>query len=274
MPDLIDLSKMDTVVVNGPYGFERLERYCEPPTSEYWDNLWNRTDGKSYWARAEQGKALGDFGHLYLRHLRKGASILEAGCGLGQVVLSLRALGYDCHGLDYAEKTIGNLNSIFPDVPFHVGDIRKLPFENDMFEGYVSLGVIEHFHDGQLEMIKEAARVLKPGGFAFISVPFYNDYRKLRTRMGLWKGSSERSFFESCMSVEELRHLMDQSGLDFVEAAFSNPVMTFMQETPLRPLYRPIEDVRYVRGGVDRLFHMLLPLRYFGHMMMAVGRKR
>jgi SAM-dependent methyltransferase len=274
MPDQIDLSRMDTVLVDGPYGFQRLERYCEAPTDEYWDDLWKHTDAASYWSRARQGKRLGDFGYLYLKHLNKGAQILEAGCGLGQVVISLRALGYDCHGLDFAEETIANLKSVFPDVPFHLGDIRALPLQDGTYDGYVSLGVIEHFHDGQLGMLQEASRILKPGGFAFVSVPFYNGYRQLRTRMGTWKDETNRDFFEACLSLDELKHLMDQSGFDFVEAGYSNPVMTFVQETPLRPLYRPIEDVRYVRGGIDRVLHKILPLRYFSHMVMAVGQKR
>lgn len=274
MPDQIDLSRMDTIPVGGPYGFPRLERHSTPPTSDFWDELWKRTDQQSYWARAREGKALSPYRDLYLAHLNKGDRILEAGCGIGQVVISLIALGFDCSGLDFAEKTISMLKSIHPETPFYVGDIRALPFNSESFDAYISLGVIEHFQDGQLEFLKEASRILRPGGRAFVSVPFYNGYRKFRTRLGLWESKSTRPFFESCITIEELNYLMSESGFDFVEAAYTNPVMTFAQETPIRPAYRLIEDVRYVRGGIDRMLDLFLSDQYFGHMVMAVGKKR
>lgn len=49
--------------------------------------------------------------------------------------------------------------------------------------------------------------------------------------------------------------------------------MTFAQETPLRPFYLRIEDVRYVRGAVDRLLSLVLPESLFGHMVMMVARR-
>lgn len=200
--------------------------------------------------------------------------MLEAGCGVGQVVLALRARGYDCHGIDYAKSTIELLNTEFPDVPFYYGDIRSIPYDNAFFDGYISLGVIEHFVNGQQEMINEAARVLKTGGYIFISVPALNRFRKFRIRLGSYQTKSDMPFFESCISKEEMLFLLKNAGLDFIDVIMTNPVMTFVQETRLRPLYRHIEDVRYVRGAVDRLLSMILPRSWFGHMMMIVARKR
>ncbi len=274
MPDLLDLSKMDTVVVDGPYGFRRLERYWKEPDSDFWDDLWKRTDPSSYWVRAAKGDALGDYRELYLSNLKKGSRVLEAGCGVGQVVISLRARGFDCYGLDFADKTIANLKAVFPDAPFHVGDIHNVPFGDGFFDAYISLGVIEHFQSGQLRMVEEAGRVVRSGGHIFLSVPALNGYRQLRTHFKWWKSSSNLPFFESCISEEELTFLLDKSGFDFMGSTYTNPVMTFAQETYLRSAYRVIEDVRYVRGAVDRTLNMFLPDNWFGHMVMVVGRKR
>ena len=49
--------------------------------------------------------------------------------------------------------------------------------------------------------------------------------------------------------------------------------MTFAQETPIRPLYRHIEDTRRLRGAVDRLLRLVLPKPIFGHMVMVVARR-
>ena len=71
-----------------------------------------------------------------------------------------------------------------------------------------------------------------------------------------------------------MKLLLDESGFDFMGSVYTNPVMTFAQETYLRSAYRVIEDVRYVRGAVDRTLNMFLPDKWFGHMVMVVGRKR
>lgn len=272
--DQIDLSTMQSVPVKGPYGFLRLNRYWREPSGEMWDEIWKNTASKEYWRQALTGSLGADYERLFEKYLVKGNRLLEAGCGVGQVVLALRARGFDCHGLDYAKEVIDLLKGEFPDVPFAQGDIRALPQPNEYFDGYISLGVIEHFLDGQEGMLREAARVLKPGGYVFISVPALNSYRKLRIRLGSYKDQAEAPFFESCISVEELNSLLLSAGLLPVEVSYQNAVMTFAQETPIRPIYRYIEDVRYVRGAVDRLLRFLLPRSWFGHMVMVVARKK
>jgi ubiquinone/menaquinone biosynthesis C-methylase UbiE len=161
MKDQIDLSEMHSVPVVGPNGFQRLRRYWKEPSGEMWDEIWSKTDAESYWKNSLKGDLLQEYKKTFLKYLKKGSKVLEAGCGVGQVVLAMRSRGYDCVGLDYAEKIINILNNKFPEVPFHKGDIRELPYENYTFDGYISLGVIEHFTEGQDLMLNEAARILR-----------------------------------------------------------------------------------------------------------------
>lgn len=273
MPDQIDLSEMQSVPTMGPYGYLRLYRHWREPDGAMWDDIWKKTSSTEYWRDALNGQLAGDYERLFLKYLPKGAKILEAGCGLGQVVLALRSRGFDCYGLDFAELVMATLNERFPDVPFHQGDIRSLPYTDAFFGSYISLGVIEHFIKGQEEMLCEAARVTKPGGYIFVSVPALNGYRKFRCNHGLYDTVATEPFFESCLSVEELEALLRNSGFSPIERSYQNTVMTFAQETPVRPLYRCIEDIRYVRGAVDRLLRLMLPKSWFGHMVMVVGKR-
>lgn len=275
MKDQIDLSKMQSVPVMGSSGYVRLHRYWREPTGEMWDQIWNKTGVDNYWRNALGGQLASDQKRLFLKYLPKGSRLLEAGCGVGQVVLALRARGFDCYGLDFAENIINILNKRFPDVPFHRGDIRSLPYEDASFDGYISIGVIEHFIDGQDLMLHEAARVTKPGGYIFISVPALNGYRKLRAKLRLYDKQDmiTQPFFESCLSIEELETLLRNAGFEPVERSYTNTVMTFAQESPIRPLYRLIEDVRYVRGAVDRALSLVLPKPWFGHMVMVVAKR-
>ena len=59
-----------------------------------------------------------------------------------------------------------------PDV---VGDIHALPFEDNSQEAIVCIAVLEHVED-PAQAIREIYRTLKPGGFAFLYVPFLYYY--------------------------------------------------------------------------------------------------
>jgi len=273
MPDRIDLSQMESVVITiGQY--QRIRRHWISPKEHFWDEIWDTADAKSYWKLALTGKGLGEYEPLFRKYLAPGSKILEAGCGLGQVVLALRYLGHDAHGLDYASRTIALLQKHFPEVPFKQGDIRDLPYENQSFDAYVSLGVIEHFPEGQDRMLAEGYRVLRTGGKIFLSAPVLNSYRRLRARLGMYRREPSLEFFKDCYSQEELEYLLQNAGFTPLETVFSNnTVMTFVQESFIRPLYRPVEDMRYVRGVVDRFLRLFLPRSWFSHMIMIVAEK-
>jgi len=279
MKDQIDLSKMQSIPVVGASGQLRLHRYWKEPDGDMWDEIWKNTNAVDYWYSARAGKLEADYERLFMKYLLpfrpnlEAVKILEAGCGVGQVAVALRARGFDCYGLDYAEKTIKLLNKQFPDYPFHKGDIRNLPYADASFDAYISLGVIEHFVEGQDVMLQEAARIIKPGGYIFISVPALNGYRKLKCRMGRYKDEASAPFFESCLSVEELYSLCISAGFKPIEHSYQNTVMTFAQETLIRPLYYLIEDIRYVRGIIDRFLRLILPKSWFGHMVMVVAQR-
>lgn len=125
MKDQIDLSKMESVVVEGD--FTRLRRHWCSPTEEFWQGLYDQVPVERYWARASRGDGLAGYEKLYRKHLSPGARVLEAGCGVGQVVLALRYEGYDAWGIDFQAKTIVILKERFPDVSFDRADIRSLP---------------------------------------------------------------------------------------------------------------------------------------------------
>lgn len=273
MPDRIDLSLMESVAIqSGP--FLRIRRHWQEPTHDYWDDLWSSVDAKQYWASALKGKACGEYAPLYRKYLPERARVLEAGCGLAQVAISLRQWGHDAYGLDFAATTINLLKKQFPELPFVHGDIHSPPFADDCFDGYISLGVIEHFLDGQGRILSEANRVLRKGGTIFLSVPAVNKYRRWRSSMGLYRKSATAAFFEDSYSVEELHSLLNANGFEPMEHCYSNTVMTFAQETIIRPLYRMIEDTRYPRSAIDRILRLLLPRSWFGHMLMVVAKKK
>ncbi|MDP1833398.1 MAG: methyltransferase domain-containing protein [Candidatus Moranbacteria bacterium] len=124
----------------------------------------------------------------------KNKRILEGGCGKGQFVYSLQLNGYDAYGIDYARKTIEKINKIMPRLKVSYGNVEKLDFPDNFFDGYWSLGVIEHFFDSYAKIASEMRRVIKPGGYLFLTFPYMSPLRKFKAKHGKYPKFQENNF--------------------------------------------------------------------------------
>lgn len=147
-----------------------------PIIANTWDQRWARKDHKNTLENSKSGK-LGEF-EIFISYLPKHLPILEAGCGLGQLVMALDARGYQVEGIDFAEETIKRIHDLAPGLNVDVGDIYHIKKPNQFYGGYISMGVLEHNPEGPIEGLKEARRVLHQDGVAFITVPFLNVKRE------------------------------------------------------------------------------------------------
>jgi len=102
---------------------------------------------------------------------------LEGGCGFGRYCFWLEKKGVKTTGIDIVKSAI-KTGKIYAkkkgyESKLYIGNICRLPFKNNCFNGYISLGVVEHFENVKdIESVfKEAYRVLKHGGYAYFSIP-------------------------------------------------------------------------------------------------------
>lgn len=144
---------------------------------------------------------------LFLRVLPKDQKILEGGCGLGPYLVRLRQLGYNVAGIDYNEGPIEKLLAYDPTLPVKVGDVTAIPYPDNTFGGYLSLGVIEHFTEGPTKAIREANRVLKPGGVFIVAVPLCNIFIRIASPIRFLKS---RPFLRKFFSKAQDNHYWEQ----------------------------------------------------------------
>lgn len=86
--------------------------------------------------------------------------ILDAGCGPATEKISYDALGFGItyFGLDMSANMLGVAKERFPSSEFVRGDVEKLPFEGNSFDGVVLKHILEHLPCYQ-NSIREAVRV-------------------------------------------------------------------------------------------------------------------
>jgi ubiquinone/menaquinone biosynthesis C-methylase UbiE len=105
---------------------------------------------------------------LDMLDLQPSHSLLEIGMGRGEFLRECAGRVAQVTGIDYSRDAFDisreTLRGI-PDADLRVADSRQLPFASDSFDRVFSGDVIEHmsFDDG-VRMLREAFRVLKPGG--------------------------------------------------------------------------------------------------------------
>ncbi|MCH7952002.1 methyltransferase domain-containing protein [Patescibacteria group bacterium] len=146
-----------------------------PEIQEEWDAYWKKTSVED-----ELGLIKTDgLRPIFAKLLTKKGKILEAGCGLGKWIITLSRQGYNIQGVDTNQYALKKLKKHFPDAKAKIADVQDLPFPDETFDAYLSLGVVEHFEEGPEKALREAYRVLKKGGVAFIEVPFDSPLRKL-----------------------------------------------------------------------------------------------
>lgn len=120
-----------------------------------------------------------------LEVMPKNGKILEGGCGLGPWVIKLRSLGYDITGVDYDGVSVGKIKEYDPGAKVVEANIEDMPFNDDHFDAYISLGVLEHFYEGPEKAVKEASRVLKNGGLFYVVLPYNSIFVMLKSPL-LW----------------------------------------------------------------------------------------
>lgn len=161
---------------------------------------------------------------IFLNVLPKGEKILEGGCGLAPYVIRLKSLGYDVEGLDYNEEPIKRALAYESTLSLKVGDVSNLPYDSDLFGGYLSLGVIEHFVEGPEKAIHEARRVLKSGGVFVVSVPRNHIFMRLKAPLYFLKSRKvlrkifgrpdDHHYWEKHFGKEELKGILERGGFE------------------------------------------------------------
>jgi SAM-dependent methyltransferase len=97
-----------------------------------------------------------------------GRKVLDVGSGLGLYVQHFSALGAQAHGVDLDAERVAIARRTNPLI--QQGSAESLPYPDGYFQVVFSNEVLEHV-DNDAQAVREALRVLAPGGHLALYVP-------------------------------------------------------------------------------------------------------
>lgn len=196
-----------------------------------------RKSAEAIWDEVWEGKAAGrvittlrEFYSGRLRqliapHIDGRSRILELGCGTATLLLSLAPRAREVVGLDISSEGLKiaqghQARQGVANARFVKADCQNVPFENE-FDVVYSAGLIEHFFDDDVAIVRQHLKAVKPGGRAIMSVPYaytlhglhYMFTRPKFTRR-FWPWSQEQHF-QKFYSRQRLRAVGRKAGYPF-----------------------------------------------------------
>lgn len=222
---------------------------------------------------------------LLRERLREGR-VLDIPCGSGAFIKRAAEGRYTLIAADIAD------HPAIPDVEFHQANMNEsLPFDEASFDAVVSIEGIEHLRR-PFDFVKECARIVKPGGWLFITTPNISSLRSRwrwfltgfhhKGKYPLDEGDPQPRHHINMLSFPQLRYMLHTQGFA-VESITTNRIKPInWAYAPLVPFHYCVMKAVFKRGAkTERLAAqnrallkemMSLPI-LFGESMIVAARR-
>lgn len=161
-----------------------------------------------------------------LKYTKVGEDVLELGSGTGEISAALALSGRQVTLVDFSNDSLLFSQELFrligkPVFTSHSDVLKKLPFDDDVFDCTFSSGLLEHFdYTSQVNIVKEAVRVSKGLVMSIVpnaaSIP-YRLGKWLQEKSGVWKWGKEEPIFS-------LKSIYAESGIKDVHEFTIEPL--------------------------------------------------
>lgn len=141
-------------------------------------------------------------------NLRKGAKVLDIGCGMGRHSLALSDMGYRVTGVDLSDTLLeeARRHDTANAVEWKHGDMRRLPFPDGSFDATVNLFTSFGYfslEEDNVSVLRNIRRVLRDGGVFLI------DFLNPSCVAARLVPYSERRDEKAGVLIEEFRSIAD-----------------------------------------------------------------
>jgi ubiquinone/menaquinone biosynthesis C-methylase UbiE len=148
-----------------------------------WDPIWESVFKQQEWGKYPGESLIQFIARNFYKKIRKDVFLLEIGCGPGANIWYMSREGFNVTGIDGSETAINiakeRLQKEDLQADLVVGDILKLPFSDNSFDGIVDNECLYANNDENTVLIlSEINRVLKTNGLFYsrtFSKEMFND---------------------------------------------------------------------------------------------------
>lgn len=163
-----------------------------------WPGMRGRWTDESFYATGDEDWA--DFVHHWQHFDRElGGSCAEIGCGLGRMTRPMAGTFERVVALDVADEMVQRTRAVCPpNVEVHRVDGPVIPVADGELDAVFSCHVLQHLETSEelQRYLREARRVLRPGGSAMLHIPLQS-HRRSR----LWRAKEEARLAVSRLAV-------------------------------------------------------------------------
>jgi len=141
----------------------------------------------------------------FLEPSDKTGKIADIGCFPGQVTVFLKVLGYDVVGFDLDPERMKDVWTKH-NIQVRKADVERdpLPAKDNSFDVVLFTEILEHLRLNPFFALREAKRILKPGGRIIISTPNVTLYLRLLFLLGI---DIQGNPVEEFATLEEVGHM-------------------------------------------------------------------
>ncbi len=166
-------------------------------------------------------------GALYLDALAAvlptpNATLLEIGCGHGEVLVEARRRGYRVSGIEISPHAAAVANTRLGEPAVQVASLETAALPRDHFDAVLAADVIEHVRDPKTFLLR-IRDLLRPGGVALVITPSLDSWTRRLLRRRWMEYKVEHLYYFSAASI---RLLLDSSGFEEIRIAPSRKVLT------------------------------------------------
>jgi ubiquinone/menaquinone biosynthesis C-methylase UbiE len=169
-----------------------------------------------------------------------GQSILVIGCGFGFDEKNIKHLFRDTEtwSVDVSLNMLKLAVASGSPSRFALALAERLPFPDGCFDRVLAREVIEHVID-PAAMLREMARVLKPGGIAVVTTEneeslgptnYWDSGIKARLAALMRLPAGQPLYKDEAPTVDEMKSLVERAGLELVEHFFDGALYKYLNE--------------------------------------------